>query len=92
MTDEELGRDRTFWEWVIDERAVLAGLAIEIILFAVGAGLVEMTAVAGIIGVLRQVVSPARTQRGRARRTARRRKARNQLVQPWTPAHRLEKP
>lgn len=66
--------DRTLLERILDERVALAGLAIELIMLAVGLGLVEMATVAGVLTALRQVVTPHRTDKGKRRRAARARR------------------
>lgn len=74
--------DRSWWEKLVDERVFLAGVAIETIMWLIGLGWVEMGSVAGILAVLRQVVTPHHTEPGerRRRRRARNRRRRSPVV------------
>lgn len=63
--------DRAWWERLIDERVALAGIALEAILALVDAGVVAHGTVAGIVVVLRQVVTPHHTEVGERRRRQR---------------------
>lgn len=56
--------DPTLLERLLDERAVIAGIAMEVVVLAGGLGWISAGAVAAITGILRQVVTPHRTDRG----------------------------